>query len=168
MKSQQMLHVYAKKNNLPYQRVGYDGTILNVSRMFPMSFDDNVQSGYSIDPSWVVPAVMAAASALYSQFKSEITLTESIGKLHCFDSTDVPEEIRNQLIEQGREQVANNPGDFGIEATTCDECYERGENDEYNRIVDAIERDIIDEVVNNDLLEAIKNYKIRRKNVKKT
>lgn len=98
MKSQQLLCAYAKKNNLPYQRVGYDGTVLNVSRAFPLSFDANVAPGYRIDPSWVVPAVTAAALALFSQFKSEITITEGMERLHCMESTDIPEELKSSII----------------------------------------------------------------------
>jgi len=105
LKSQQLTHSYCENNGLPYQRCGYDGDGLNVSRSFPMSFDDNVMPGYRVDPSWIVPAANAATAALYSQFKSEITLTESMSTLHCADSTIIPEELRLRLIKEGENNV---------------------------------------------------------------
>lgn len=52
LKSQQLIHGYCKDHNLPYQRVGYDGTILNVSRTFPLTLKpiDEIAEGYRIVP----------------------------------------------------------------------------------------------------------------------
>ncbi|MEK6845184.1 MAG: ThiF family adenylyltransferase, partial [Nanoarchaeota archaeon] len=37
LRSQQLICAYCNKNALFYQRIGYDGTILNVSKTFPLS-----------------------------------------------------------------------------------------------------------------------------------
>lgn len=108
-KSQQLVCAYARKNKLPYQRVGYDGTVLNVSRGFPLSFIDikDVPNGYDVTPSWVIPAVTAAALAVFSQCMSEITITEDMSKLHITDSTTIPEALQEKLRQEGRQQIIN-------------------------------------------------------------
>jgi len=52
LKSQQIICAFCKKNGLDYQRIGYDGTILNVSKTFPLSFKEDTGHGYTVTPSW--------------------------------------------------------------------------------------------------------------------
>lgn len=109
IKSQQLINAHCKKNNLPYQRIGYDGTLLNVSRAFPMTFDDDVKDGYRVVPSWAIPAVMAAALGIFSQCKDELTITEDISTLHCADSTIIPPAILKREIKKEAKKLVPKP-----------------------------------------------------------
>jgi hypothetical protein len=117
LKSQQIVCAYCKKNNIKYQRVGYDGTTLNVSRGFPLTFDNNAPDGYQVTPSWVVPAALAAALGVSSIMYEEICIMDDISKLHILDSSYVPEGIRDGLIDEGEENIKES-GDWGY----CSDC----------------------------------------------
>jgi molybdopterin/thiamine biosynthesis adenylyltransferase len=123
LKSQQLICAYCKKNRIKYQRIGYDGTVLNVSRAFPLSFDSNTPDGYTIVPSWVVPAVLAAAMGVASSLYKEIAIMDDISKLHIATSKMVPEGIKEILIEKGQGEILDNiddhiPNGYGL----CDDC----------------------------------------------
>jgi len=156
LESQQLLCAYAKKNNLIYQRIGYDGTIINVSRAFPLTFQAIQQNGYTIDPSWVVPAALAAAAGVASILYSEIALMEDIGKLCIKESRFVPKKCLEKAREEGEDSILDNiydyiPDDYGYcpDCTRgdCDNCenicpddvaekeeeaYNKGKEDGYN------------------------------------
>jgi hypothetical protein len=152
LKSQQIICAYARKNELPYQRIGYDGTILNVSKAFPLSFEENPREGYRIVPSWVVPAALAAAAGVYSQLYGSISLMDDISKLTIADSSFIPDglkkEIREASYREGYddgydEGRSNPPDDYGYcpdcNRRDCDFCdvreesYEEGYDDGFNK-----------------------------------
>lgn len=126
LKSQQMVCAYCKKNELDYQRIGYDGTILNVSKSFPLSFEEATdEGGYSVTPSWVIPAVLAAALGVSSKMYKEICIMDDIGKLGIKNCSHVPEKTKEKILENSdvEEKVldriqAGEINDFGY----CDEC----------------------------------------------
>lgn len=86
IKSQRLLWDYCFDHNLKYQRVGYDGTYLNVSRLYPhrvvLGRKSTAADGYTVTPSWVVPAVQAACAAVFSVLCKELTLT---GDMKCLN-----------------------------------------------------------------------------------
>ena len=57
---------YAKAKKLPYIRVGYDGMSMTVTDSVPEWCVDRApdEGGYTITPSWIVPAMMAACLAV--------------------------------------------------------------------------------------------------------
>ncbi len=124
LKSQQIICAYCNKNKLAYQRIGYDGTILNVSRAFPLTFEESGnQQGYTITPSWVVPAVFAASAGVASKLYKELCLMDDIGKIHVQDCSYVCRKILDNAMEEGREDVLDNihdhiPDDYGY----CSDC----------------------------------------------
>ena len=124
LKSQQIICAYCKKNKIPYQRVGYDGTVLNVSKAFPLSFEESTnQNGYTITPSWVIPAVLAASIGVSSKLYKELCIMDDIGKLHIQNCSFVPEKILDDAREEEKEDILENiedyiPDGYGY----CDDC----------------------------------------------
>ena len=124
LKSQQLICAYCKKNRFSYQRIGYDGTILNVSKTFPLSFKEgDEQAGYTATPSWVIPDVFAAAAGVSSRAYKELCLMDDIGKLHIQHSSYVPEKILDDARDEEKEYIMDNiedyiPDGYGY----CDDC----------------------------------------------
>ena len=104
LRSQQIICAYCNKNKLHYQRIGYDGTVLNVSKAFPLCFEEvKEQRGYTITPSWVVPAVFAASAGVASRLYKEICIMDDIGKIHVQGCSYVCRKILDDAAEEGRE-----------------------------------------------------------------
>jgi len=124
LKSQQLICAYCKKNNLSYQRIGYDGTVLNVSKTFPLSFEEaREQGGYTVTPSWVIPAVFAAAAGVASKAYKELCLMDDLGKLHIQRSSYVPEYILDEAKDAEREYILDNIDDYIPDGYGyCDDC----------------------------------------------
>ena len=129
LKSQQIVCAYCKKNDIPYQRIGYDGTILNVSKAFPLSFQEPTNQGYTITPSWVIPAVFAATAGVSSKLYKELCIMDDIGKIHIQNCSYVNEKILDDAKEEEREYVIENihdymPDGYGYcdDCSRCDDC----------------------------------------------
>lgn len=124
LKSQQIICAYCKKNDLAYQRIGYDGTILNVSKTFPLSFKEaDQQEGYTVTPSWVIPAVFAAAAGVSSRIYKELCLMDDLGKLHIQKSSHICKKILDDAKEEEKEDILDNihdyiPDSYGL----CEDC----------------------------------------------
>lgn len=126
--SQQLICAYAKKNSLPYQRIGYDGTILNISEAFPLSFEEKeTQTGYTVTPSWVIPAVFSAAAGVCSKLYKKLHIMDDIGKVHILNSSSIPkkliEEIGEKAADEREESIKDSiddyiPDDYGY----CGDC----------------------------------------------
>jgi len=130
LKSQQLICAYCKKNDLIYQRIGYDGTILNVSRAFPLSFKEvEGQQGYTFTPSWVVPAAIASAAGVASVMYKRLSLMEDLGKLHIQHSSFVPEKILDEAKQEREDYITDHiddylPSGYGYcdDCNHCDDC----------------------------------------------
>jgi hypothetical protein len=93
---------------------------------------------------------------------------DDMDKLHCIESTDVPEALQDKFREEGRQQVIDDPLAYDIDTNSCDGCesYSDGEYDKQRELSERIAKD-------EDVPEIIKlaievNYtRRRRKNVKK-
>jgi hypothetical protein len=185
LKSQQIICAYCKKNDLSYQRIGYDGTILNVSKAFPLSLkEQDRQEGYTVTPSWVIPAVFAAAAGVASRTYKELCLMDDLGKLHIQRSSHICQKILDEAREAEREHIEENiheyiPDSYGLcedcdrinpddsdygYCPDCEEHYsddeieeikEKAKEEEYDRIIEQIETD---EISDPKLLEAIKGW----------
>lgn len=185
LKSQQIICAFCKKNDLAYQRIGYDGTILNVSKTFPLSFKEaDRQEGYTVTPSWVIPAVFAAAAGVASRTYKELCLMDDLGKLHIQKSSHICQKILDEAREAEREHIEENiheyiPDSYGLcedcdrinpddsdygYCPDCEEHYsddaieeikETAKNEEYDRIIEQIETG---EITDPKLLEAIKEW----------
>jgi len=185
LKSQQIICAYCKKNELSYQRIGYDGTILNVSKTFPLSFKEaDRQEGYTVTPSWVIPAVFAAAAGVASRIYKELCLMDDLGKLHIQKSSYVCRKILDEARNEGEENILDNieehiPDSYGY----CDDCSridpdgsdygycpdceehyseddieeikEKAKQEEYDDIISQIETG---EITDPKLLEALKEW----------
>ena len=133
LRSQQLICAYCKKNDLAYQRIGYDGTILNVSKTFPLTFEEiKDEGGYTVTPSWVIPAVFAAAAGVASRFYKELCLMDDLGKLHIQDSSYVPEKILDEAKQEKEDEIIDNiheyiPDSYGF----CDDCERVNPDDGY-------------------------------------
>ncbi|MBI4706894.1 MAG: ThiF family adenylyltransferase [Candidatus Omnitrophica bacterium] len=185
LKSQQIICAFCKKNELAYQRIGYDGTILNVSKTFPLSLKDTDEDrGYTITPSWVIPAVFAAAAGVSSRTYKELCLMDDIGKVHIQHSSHICRKILDDARIEGEDNIIDNiedhiPDNYGY----CDDCSridpdgsdygycpdceehysdddiedikEKAKNEEYDRIIGEIEAG---EITDPKLLEAIRKW----------
>jgi len=123
IRSQQLICAYCRKNRLRYQRIGYDGTILNVSRAFPLTFKDNLdEGGYTETPSWVIPAVAAAALGIFSLMKEEICIMDDLKTVCSKNSSFVPKSLVRREVYKLIEKEAN--GDCGNcdKIKDCDNC----------------------------------------------
>jgi len=124
LKSQQIICAFCKKNDLNYQRIGYDGTILNVSKTFPLSLKEiERESGYTVTPSWVIPAVLAAAAGVASRTYKELCLMDDLGKIHIQHSSHVCQKILDDARTEGEDSILDNihehiPEGYGY----CDDC----------------------------------------------
>ena len=124
LRSQQLICAYCKKNSLRYQRIGYDGTVLNVSKAFPLTFEEiKDEGGYTTTPSWVIPAVFAAAAGVASKAYKEICLMDDLGKLHIQNSSYVPEKILDEARQEREDEIVDNiheyiPDSYGC----CEDC----------------------------------------------
>ncbi len=185
LKSQQIICAYCKKNELAYQRIGYDGTILNVSKTFPLSLKDaDEERGYTVTPSWVIPAVFAAAAGVSSRAYKELCLMDDIGKLHIQHSSHICRKILDDARLEGEDNILDNiedhmpdgygycedcnridpdGSDYGY-CPDCEEHYsdddiedikEKAKNEEYDRIIGEIETG---EITDPKLLEAIRKW----------
>ena len=185
LKSQQIICAYCKKNELAYQRIGYDGTILNVSKTFPLSLKDaDEEGGYTVTPSWVIPAVFAAAAGVSSRAYKELCLMDDIGKLHIQHSSHICRKILDDARLEGEDNILDNiedhmpdgygycedcnridpdGSDYGY-CPDCEEHYsdddiedikEKAKNEEYDRIIGEIEAG---EITDPKLLEAIRKW----------
>ncbi len=149
LKSQQIICAFCKKNDLNYQRIGYDGTILNVSKTFPLSLKDAEQeSGYTITPSWVIPAVFAAAAGVASRTYKELCLMDDLGKLHIQHSSHICPKILDDARTEEEENIIENidehiPDSYGY----CDDCDRISpDNSDYGYCPDCEERYNEDEI----------------------
>jgi hypothetical protein len=185
LKSQQIICAYCKKNELAYQRIGYDGTILNVSKTFPLSLKDaDDERGYTVTPSWVIPAVFAAAAGVASRTYKELCLMDDLGKLHIQHSSHICRKILDDARLEGEDNILDNiedhmpdgygycedcnridpdGSDYGY-CPDCEEHYsdddiedikEKAKNEEYDRIIGEIEAG---EITDPKLLEAIRKW----------
>ena len=187
LKSQQIICAYCKKNELSYQRIGYDGTILNVSKTFPLSFKEAEQQGYTTTPSWVIPAVFAAAAGVASRTYKELCLMDDLGKLHIQHSSYICKKILDDAKQEEREYIEENIHDFIHDSygccedcnridpegsdygycPDCDEHYsdddiedikEKAKDEEYDRIIEQLETG---EITDPKLKEALKVWQKR-------
>ncbi|RJP30023.1 MAG: hypothetical protein C4533_00155 [Candidatus Omnitrophota bacterium] len=130
LKSQQIICAFCKKNDLGYQRIGYDGTILNVSKTFPLSLENKEEeSGYTVTPSWVIPAVLAAAAGVSSRAYKELCLMDDLGKLHIQKSSHICPKILDDARNEGEENILDNiedhiPDGYGYcsDCSQCNDC----------------------------------------------
>jgi len=189
LKSQQIICAYCKKNELSYQRIGYDGTILNVSKTFPLSLKDtDDERGYTITPSWVIPAVFAAAAGVASRTYKELCLMDDLGKLHIQHSSHICRKILDDVRIEGEENILENieehiPDNYGYcddcdrispdnsdygYCPDCDDCYsddaiedikETAKNEEYDRIIEQIETNTFKD---KKLIEVLENWKKKK------
>ncbi|MFH1510565.1 MAG: ThiF family adenylyltransferase [Candidatus Woesearchaeota archaeon] len=126
LKSQQIICAYCKKNDIPYQRIGYDGTVLNVSKAFPLSFEESAnQDGYTVTPSWVIPAVLAASIGVSSKLYKELCIMDDIGKIHIQNCSYVPEKILDDAKEEERDEIMDNIHDYIPDSYGCCEDCDR-------------------------------------------
>jgi hypothetical protein len=188
LKSQQLICAYCNKNALAYQRIGYDGTILNVSKTFPLSFKETEEQGYTVTPSWVIPAVFAAAAGVASRTYKELCLMDDLGKLHIQRSSHICRKILDDVRIEGEENILENiedhiPDSYGYcddcdrispdnsdygYCPDCDDCYsddaiedikETAKNEEYDRIIEQIETNTFKD---KKLIEALENWKKKK------
>jgi len=184
LKSQQLICAHCKKNGLDYQRIGYDGTILNVSKSFPLSFEEEVRDGYQVTPSWVVPAVLAAAAGVSSKLYKEISLMEDMGNLHmqgsAFICPNLLKKTRDEGVEEGEENILENinehiPDSYGYcddcervetggDYNYCPDCKRKDEDEFYNDMMDLIRTD----TMGGDVLNTMKDWASRNGYVKET
>ncbi len=185
LKSQQIICAFCKKNGLAYQRIGYDGTILNVSKTFPLSLKDaDEEGGYRVTPSWVIPAVFAAAAGVSSRIYKELCLMDDLGKLHIQKSSHICRKILDDARIEGEDNVLDNiedhipdrygncedcgrinpdDSDYGY-CPDCEEYHsdddieeikETAKSEEYDRIIEQIKTG---EITDPKLVEAIKEW----------
>jgi len=180
LRSQQIVCAYCKKNKIPYQRIGYDGTVLNVSKTFPLSFKQLPErDGYTITPSWVIPAVLAASLGVSSKLYKELCIMDDIGKLHIQECSYVSQKILDDEREEEREDILDNihdyiPDGYGycddcskcsdcerVDLDNgygfCQDCEDRYSNEEIEEIQDQARQEGIDEVVKQIQSGEIKN-----------
>jgi molybdopterin/thiamine biosynthesis adenylyltransferase len=183
LKSQQIICAFCKKNDLAYQRIGYDGTILNVSKTFPLSFNEDIREGYTVTPSWVIPAVFAASAGVASRTYKELCLMDDLGKLHIQQSSHICQKILDEAREEEKDSILDNineyiPDSYGYCDDCnrvnpddgygyCDDCQEHYSDDEiddmkekareeeYDRIIEQIETN---EITDSKLREAVKKW----------
>jgi hypothetical protein len=165
LKSQQLICAHCKKNELPYQRIGYDGTILNVSKTFPLTFEEiKDEGGYTVTPSWVIPAVFAAAAGVASRSYKELCLMDDLGKLHIQHSSFVPEKILDEAKQEREDDIIDNiheyiPDSYGCcedcnrvdpdnsDYGYCPDCEEHYSDDEIEDIKEKAKQEGMDEVM---------------------
>jgi molybdopterin/thiamine biosynthesis adenylyltransferase len=186
LKSQQLVCAHCKKNGLPYQRIGYDGTILNVSKTFPLTFEEiKDEDGYTVTPSWVIPAVLAAAAGVASRAYKEICLMDDLGKLHVRNSSHVPEKILDEARQEREDEIIDNiheyvPDSYGCcedcnrvdpdnsDYGYCPDCEEHYSEEEIEDIKEKAKQEGVDEIISQlesgnvedaDLRKALKSWK---------
>jgi tRNA A37 threonylcarbamoyladenosine dehydratase len=74
--AQKIIYDHAKKSLTKYMKVGYDGTHVTIANK-PATWGDETPGGYTITPSWVVPAVLVASmatGAILKYFDKELSL----------------------------------------------------------------------------------------------
>lgn len=192
LKSQQIICAYSKKNKIPYQRIGYDGTILNVSKAFPLSFEEaTTEGGYTTTPSWVIPAVFASAIGVSSKLYKELCIMDDIGKLHVQNCSFVNEKILDDVREEEREDILDNihdhiPDSYGYCEDCdrvnpengwgyCEDCEERYTDEQIEEIKEEARQEGFEQVLqqvksgeieNADLQEAVEEWQKNKEVVK--
>jgi len=77
VETQLMIWKWCEKTNVPYMKAGYDGTLVTVTST-PSGWSTGSGVGYTITPSWVIPAVMAACGAVMKLYKPELEINGDI------------------------------------------------------------------------------------------
>lgn len=180
LRSQQLVCAYCQKNNLAYQRIGYDGTILNVSKTFPLTFEEaKEQDGYTVTPSWVIPAVLAAAAGVASRTYKEICLMDDLGKLHIQNSSHVSEKILDEAKQEREDEIVENIHDYVPDSYgccedcsridpddsgygLCEDCEEHYTDDEIDAIEEEAKDECLDEVIDQLKSGNIKDADLRK------
>ncbi len=81
-RTQQELHKWAKENDRQYIRCGYNGTHLTVTDRTSSWHVGEEITGYTVVPSWSVPAAMAAALAVAkAMYTPELDVVKDIKEL---------------------------------------------------------------------------------------
>ena len=70
--SQKKIYEHAKGKNIKYMKVGYNGTHITVANKVA-TWGDETEGGYTITPSWVVPAVWVASMAVGAILKYHLS-----------------------------------------------------------------------------------------------
>lgn len=178
LKSQQIICAYCKKNELAYQRIGYDGTILNVSKTFPLSFEEADQrDGYRVTPSWVIPAVFAAAAGVASRTYKELCLMDDLGKLHIQQSSYVCQKILDDARDEEKDSILDNiseyiPDSYGCCEDCdrvnpddgygyCDDCQEHYSEDDIEDIKEKAKDEEFDQILEQIETDEINDSKLR-------
>ena len=165
LKSQQMICAHSKKNDLKYQRIGYDGTILNVSKAFPLSFKEpRGNDGYTVTPSWVIPAVFAAAIGVSSRLYKELCIMDDIGRIHVQNSSHVCQAILDEAKQEREDEIVEDiheyiPDSYGFcedcnrvdpdgsDYGYCPDCDDHYSEDEIEDLKEEAKQEGIDEVI---------------------
>lgn len=71
----------AKENGISYLKAGYDGDHITVTNSIPTWGELDVDEGYTIVPSWVVPSVTVAALAVGRILKYSGDISTGIGEI---------------------------------------------------------------------------------------
>ena len=90
-----------------------------MSKTFPLSFKEVEQQGYTVTPSWVIPAVFAAAAGVSSRIYKELCLMDDLGKLHIQKSSHICKKILDDAKKEEREYIEENINDFIPDSYGC-------------------------------------------------
>jgi hypothetical protein len=93
-----------------YQRAGYDGDTINVTRALPLTFDpeaERADEGYHGVPE-VYHAILAGTLAAYSVLRSPIVLMGEVKNLTTVGATFVPEPIAASIADERWQDLAEN------------------------------------------------------------
>jgi len=132
--SQQLIYRYCKAHRLQYHRVGYDGTVLNVSKAYPLVLEEQPQDGYTMTPSWVVPAAVAGMLGVASALYRPLTLNDDIKTLVCQGGGIISRHVIinkiERFLEEGDRELIRTLDYQGFRE--CDRC-NRGDCDDCRR-----------------------------------
>lgn len=84
---QDALQDYCEEKKLTYRRVGYDGNHITTLSMGRPQNIGEPQDGYTVIPSWVIPAVLVSALAVFSTHQA-MNMHSFVGAIQSIYNTE--------------------------------------------------------------------------------
>src|SRR3990172_161711 len=145
---QRLVRTYCRDNEIEYQRAGYDGDWITITRGIPITFDPQQEkqegTDYRNKPK-VYQAALAGLLAVYSMFEKEISISASMSTLTAYSSSLIPKTILSKLEDNIRDNILDSDRYHSSDDCSHDDCW---------NYEDAVEQ-FIDSIDENDIPQNI-------------
>src|SRR3972149_2131878 len=123
---QRLVRTYCQDNRIKYQRAGYDGDWITITRGIPITFDPQQEhqegTDYSDKPK-VYQAALAGLLAVYSMFEIEVSISAPMSTLTAFNSSLIPKTILNKIKDDVKDEILDDGDYHGSDDCNHEDCW---------------------------------------------